>query len=72
VYCTDPPDIKHARHDGQSDQTIFPLNATLNYTCNDGFITGGFPAARCVLYNNTSKWFGPDITCEGEIDKRVP
>lgn len=30
-----------------------------------GYNTLGFARARCLQYNQTVKWFGPDVTCEG-------
>lgn len=31
-----------------------------------GYNTLGFARARCLQYNQTVKWFGPDVTCEGQ------
>ena len=30
-----------------------------------GYNTLGFARARCLQYNQTVKWFGPDFKCEG-------
>jgi hypothetical protein len=32
-----------------------------------GYNTLGFARARCLQYNQTVKWFGPDVTCEGNF-----
>jgi len=32
-----------------------------------GYNTLGFARARCLQYNQTVKWFGPDVTCEGTV-----
>lgn len=31
-----------------------------------GYNTLGFARARCLQYNQTVKWFGPDFKCEGK------
>ncbi|CAL4084147.1 unnamed protein product, partial [Meganyctiphanes norvegica] len=63
MYCTDPPVIANARHDGPESQTRFEVNHTLKYSCHQGYTTKGFEVSKCFLYNNTMQWFGPEITC---------
>ncbi|XP_021948742.1 sushi, von Willebrand factor type A, EGF and pentraxin domain-containing protein 1 isoform X2 [Folsomia candida] len=64
TFCTSPPIIEHARHNGPLDQKTFDLDFSLQYQCLPGYITKGFARTKCFLYNGTAKWFGPDITCE--------
>ncbi|XP_071532550.1 LOW QUALITY PROTEIN: sushi, von Willebrand factor type A, EGF and pentraxin domain-containing protein 1-like [Panulirus ornatus] len=64
LYCTDPPVIPFARHNGMQGQTRFEVNQTLQYSCYEGYTTRGFDVAKCFLYNNTMQWFGPEIQCE--------
>ncbi|XP_069182645.1 sushi, von Willebrand factor type A, EGF and pentraxin domain-containing protein 1 [Procambarus clarkii] len=64
LYCTDPPAIPNARHNGLTGQTRFEVNQTLLYSCYEGYTTRGFDVAKCFLYNNTMQWFGPEIECE--------
>ena len=42
----------------------FTLDTELQYQCYAGYNTIGFARARCLAYNSTVKWFGPDVTCE--------
>jgi hypothetical protein len=67
AFCTSPPVIEHARHNGPLDQKTFDLDFSLQYQCLPGYITKGFARTKCFLYNGTAKWFGPDITCEREL-----
>ncbi|XP_045132686.1 uncharacterized protein LOC123516957 isoform X3 [Portunus trituberculatus] len=64
LYCTNPPAIPNARHDGIESRTRFEVNHTLKYACEEGFSTVGFDVAKCFLYNNTMQWFGPEIVCQ--------
>nr|XP_014289884.1 sushi, von Willebrand factor type A, EGF and pentraxin domain-containing protein 1 isoform X2 [Halyomorpha halys] len=64
VYCKTPPELEHARHNGLPEQATFPLDTTLQYQCNLGYVTNGFPKAKCLAIENTASWFGPDISCE--------
>ncbi|KAK4295418.1 hypothetical protein Pmani_032020, partial [Petrolisthes manimaculis] len=70
VYCTRPPDIAHARHDGADGRVRYGVNETLQYSCHEGYTTRGFSVAKCFLYNNTMQWFGPEIQCEREYIRR--
>ncbi|XP_050719319.1 uncharacterized protein LOC127000000 isoform X1 [Eriocheir sinensis] len=64
LYCTDPPVIPNARHNGKEGQTRFEVNQKLQFSCYEGYTTRGFFEAKCLLYNNTMQWFGPEIECE--------
>ncbi|XP_064088852.1 sushi, von Willebrand factor type A, EGF and pentraxin domain-containing protein 1-like isoform X5 [Macrobrachium nipponense] len=64
LYCTDPPLIPNAKHNGSTGVTRFAVNLTLEYTCDQGYSTVGFNDAKCFLYNNTMQWFGPEMNCE--------
>lgn len=64
VYCKTPPHIDHARHNAQLEQSTFDLDATIQYQCLNGYVTNGFPRAKCLAIDNAASWFGPDISCE--------
>ncbi|GLH01650.1 Locomotion-related protein Hikaru genki, partial [Gryllus bimaculatus] len=64
VYCTSPPHIDNARHNALPEQTTFDLDSTLHYQCYLGYVTSGFPKAKCLAIDGAASWFGPDITCE--------
>uniref|UniRef100_A0A1B6MNE1 Sushi, von Willebrand factor type A, EGF and pentraxin domain-containing protein 1 n=3 Tax=Cicadellinae TaxID=33370 RepID=A0A1B6MNE1_9HEMI len=64
VYCKNPPHIDHARHNALPEQTTFDLDATIQYQCLTGYVTNGFPRAKCLAIDNAASWFGPDISCE--------
>jgi len=63
-YCGEPPPVPHARHNAPLEQNSFTLDTELQYQCYPGYNTIGFARARCLAYNSTVKWFGPDVTCE--------
>ncbi|KAL0277452.1 UNVERIFIED_CONTAM: hypothetical protein PYX00_004721 [Menopon gallinae] len=64
IYCTSPPVIAHARHNAQLEQTTFDLDMSLTYQCFNGYVTNGFPKAKCLSIDGKASWFGPDISCE--------
>ncbi|KAK7866166.1 hypothetical protein R5R35_001392 [Gryllus longicercus] len=64
IYCTSPPHIDNARHNALPEQTTFDLDSTLHYQCYLGYVTSGFPKAKCLAIDGAASWFGPDITCE--------
>ncbi|KAJ8978205.1 hypothetical protein NQ317_014721 [Molorchus minor] len=64
IYCLSPPTIDHARHNALSEQTTFDLDSTLQYYCHNGYVTNGFPRAKCLAIDGQASWYGPDISCE--------
>lgn len=64
VYCLSPPTIDHARHNALPEQTTFDLDSTLQYYCHTGYVTNGFPRAKCLAIDGQASWYGPDISCE--------
>ncbi|XP_065566642.1 sushi, von Willebrand factor type A, EGF and pentraxin domain-containing protein 1-like isoform X3 [Artemia franciscana] len=64
TQCSDPPLIPHARHDGPGDQHFYTIETELQYQCYPGYSTKGFVGARCLHFNGTARWFGPDINCQ--------
>lgn len=64
VYCLQPPTIEHARHSALPEQATFDLDATIQYNCHTGYVTNGFPRAKCLAIEGQASWYGPDITCE--------
>ncbi|CAK1543665.1 unnamed protein product [Leptosia nina] len=64
IYCLQPPTIPHARHSALPEQATFDLDATVQYNCHTGYVTNGFPRAKCLAIDGQASWYGPDITCE--------
>lgn len=64
VYCTRPPVVSHASHNAHREQTTYPLEISLTYQCKPGYVTSGFPKAKCLSIDGRASWFGPDIICE--------
>ncbi|XP_047540229.1 uncharacterized protein LOC125073443 isoform X1 [Vanessa atalanta] len=64
IYCLQPPTIEHARHSALPEQGTFDLDATIQYNCHTGYVTNGFPRAKCLAIEGQASWYGPDITCE--------
>lgn len=48
VYCLTPPTIEHARHSALPEQATFDLDSTVQYHCHTGYVTAGFPRAKCL------------------------
>ncbi|CAH1127522.1 unnamed protein product [Ceutorhynchus assimilis] len=64
IYCLSPPTIDHARHNALPEQATFDLDSTLQYYCHTGYVTNGFPRAKCLAIEGQASWYGPDISCE--------
>ncbi|KAL0811803.1 hypothetical protein ABMA28_009231 [Loxostege sticticalis] len=64
IYCLKPPTIEHARHSALPEQVTFDLDATVQYNCHTGYVTNGFPRAKCLAIEGQASWYGPDISCE--------
>ncbi|CAH2986746.1 unnamed protein product [Chilo suppressalis] len=64
IYCLQPPTIEHARHSALPEQETFDLDATVQYNCHTGYVTNGFPRAKCLAIDGQASWYGPDISCE--------
>lgn len=58
--------MDHARHNALPSQTTFDVGTTLKYQCHSGYVTNGFPTAKCLAMGGSASWFGPDISCERE------
>uniref|UniRef100_A0A6P4EHA5 LOW QUALITY PROTEIN: uncharacterized protein LOC108042246 n=1 Tax=Drosophila rhopaloa TaxID=1041015 RepID=A0A6P4EHA5_DRORH len=64
IYCLKPPQIEHARNSALPEQETFDLDSTVQYHCHTGYVTNGFPRAKCLAIDNLASWYGPDIQCE--------
>ncbi|EDW76217.2 uncharacterized protein Dwil_GK14777, isoform C [Drosophila willistoni] len=64
IYCLKPPQIEHARNSALLEQETFDLDSTVQYHCHTGYVTNGFPRAKCLAIDNQASWYGPDIQCE--------
>lgn len=62
-----PPTIEHARHSAFPEQATFDLDSTVQYHCHTGYVTNGFPRAKCLAIDGQASWYGPDIQCERKI-----
>ena len=63
AQCGTPLTVPHARHSAPLDQMDFEIDATVQYSCFPGYESKGFTEAKCLFYNNTAQWFGPDLKC---------
>lgn len=63
-FCLEPPKIKNTRHNALPEQTSFDLDSMVQYFCDHGYVTTGFPKAKCLMMDGAASWFGPDIACE--------
>ncbi|XP_074603388.1 uncharacterized protein LOC141856926 [Brevipalpus obovatus] len=62
AMCGPPPDIPHARHGLQG--TEFADQTQSNYSCFPGYnFTGISNEAKCLYFNGTAQWYGPDLVC---------
>ncbi|GAB6024202.1 hypothetical protein CHUAL_008903 [Chamberlinius hualienensis] len=64
IYCEAPPNVHNAQHNAPKHAKHFELDTTLQYSCMSGYTTNGFSRAKCIRYNGTAHWFGPDIECQ--------
>ncbi len=44
-------------------QLFYDLDTELTYSCLPGFKRKGFQEAQCFFYNDSARWFGPDLQC---------
>ena len=44
-------------------QLFYDLDTELTYSCLTGYKRKGFQEAQCFFYNDSARWFGPDLTC---------
>lgn len=57
VYCLTPPVIEHARHSALPEQGTFELDSTVQYHCHSGYVTAGFPRAKCLAIDGHASWY---------------
>jgi hypothetical protein len=61
--CGIPTTVPHARHSASVDQLEFEIDSQVSYICFPGYESRGFSTAKCMFYNNTAQWLGPDLKC---------
>jgi hypothetical protein len=66
--CNIPLVVPHARHSAALDQQDFEIDSTVQYSCFPGYESKGFNTAKCLFYNSTAQWFGPDLKCIRECN----
>ncbi|RWS13910.1 Sushi: von Willebrand factor type A: EGF and pentraxin domain-containing protein 1-like protein, partial [Dinothrombium tinctorium] len=68
AMCGMPLSVPHAKHSAPLDQNDFPIDSMVHYTCFPGYESKGFVKAKCLFYNGTAQWFGPDLKCIRDIE----
>ncbi|XP_035229458.1 sushi, von Willebrand factor type A, EGF and pentraxin domain-containing protein 1-like isoform X2 [Stegodyphus dumicola] len=63
AMCGSLPLVPHAKHSAPLDKSDFPIDSMVQYSCFPGYDPRGFPKAKCLHYNGTAQWFGPDFHC---------
>jgi hypothetical protein len=63
--CGFPHNVPHARHNAEEapDRQDFAIDSLVEYECFVGYEAKGFSKAKCLYYNGTAQWFGPDLKC---------
>uniref|UniRef100_A0A1S4LTX8 C4b-binding protein beta chain, putative n=1 Tax=Ixodes scapularis TaxID=6945 RepID=A0A1S4LTX8_IXOSC len=64
--CNTPPSVPHSRTNASDGARDFVINSTVRYNCFPGYDARGFDVAKCIFYNSSAQWFGPDLKCERE------
>lgn len=74
AMCGFPNNVPHARHnaDETPDRQDFPIDALVEYECFVGYEPKGFSKAKCLYYNGTAQWFGPDLKCIRKFERVNP
>ncbi|XP_064458816.1 sushi, von Willebrand factor type A, EGF and pentraxin domain-containing protein 1-like isoform X2 [Ornithodoros turicata] len=62
--CSAPLTVPHSRTNASDTLKDFVINSTVRYSCFPGYDARGFDIAKCIFYNNSAQWFGPDLKCE--------
>ncbi|XP_075732658.1 sushi, von Willebrand factor type A, EGF and pentraxin domain-containing protein 1-like [Rhipicephalus microplus] len=62
--CSSPPGVPHSRTNASDSARDFVINSTVRYTCFPGYDAKGFDVAKCIFYNGSAQWFGPDLKCD--------
>ncbi|KAI1289812.1 Protein lev-9 [Halotydeus destructor] len=63
AMCGSPLAVPHARHTAPPEQSDFAIDSMVQYDCFVGYESKGFAKAKCLFYNGTAQWFGPDLKC---------
>lgn len=63
AMCGAPLAVPHARHTAPPEQADYIIDAMVQYNCFVGYESKGFAKAKCLFYNGTAQWFGPDLKC---------
>ena len=64
ALCDSPNTILHAKHNADSgDRKDFSIGSIVQYECFVGYEAEGFPHAKCLFFNGSAQWMGPDLKC---------
>ncbi|XP_022235268.1 protein lev-9-like, partial [Limulus polyphemus] len=63
ALCGPAPFVRHANHTSKT-RVEFDIGFLLKYYCFTGYEAQGFSEAKCMFYNGTAQWFGPDLVCK--------
>ncbi|XP_076316028.1 protein lev-9-like isoform X3 [Tachypleus tridentatus] len=63
ALCGTAPFVRHANHTSKT-KLEFDIGFLLKYYCFVGYEAQGFSEAKCMFYNGTAQWFGPDLVCK--------
>lgn len=61
--CGPPITLLHAQNTAPSNQTEFPVDSQVTYSCFIGYQSKGSNIAKCLYMNGTTQWFGPELEC---------
>ncbi|GFY59685.1 sushi, von Willebrand factor type A, EGF and pentraxin domain-containing protein 1 [Trichonephila inaurata madagascariensis] len=63
AMCGVPPQVPHARHNASEKVQEFDVDDVVQYTCFQGYDPHGYPGAKCLFFNGTTRWYGLDLKC---------
>lgn len=62
--CGPPMTLLHSQNTAPIDQTEFPIDSQITYSCFIGYQSKGSNIAKCLYFNGTTQWFGPELECK--------
>lgn len=66
ITCSSPPNVTGGTHDGGRNSEKFAYNATVTYSCDNGFLLIGEASIHCITEDKAKGiWSGPVPECKG-------